>query len=204
MRGEDGKTIMKIGVLDIQGSVKEHAQALQKCGAEVVFVKTVEDLARVDGLIIPGGESTTIGKLLRKFGLRGAIVQRVRKGMPVWGTCAGAILLAKKISGKQRADTLGLMDMEIKRNAYGRQLDSFETEVEFFEDGNDTAGKLVPAVFIRAPKIKSIGKNVKVLAKNGKEIVAIREGNLLATMLHPELTSGLHLHRYFLKMCHRR
>lgn len=195
---------MKIGVLDIQGSVKEHAEALQKCGAEVVFVKTSEDLMKVSGLIIPGGESTTIGKLLRKFGLRDAIIRRAQKGMAIWGTCAGAILLAKKISENQQADSLKLMDIEIERNAYGRQLDSFESEVEFFEDGNDAAGKLIPAIFIRAPKIKSIGKNVKVLAKHGKEIVAVREGNLLATMLHPELTSGLHLHRYFLEMCRNR
>lgn len=197
---------MKIGVLDIQGSVKEHAQALQKCGAEVVFVKTSKDLVKISGLVIPGGESTTIGKLLRKSGLREAIIQRAKNGMVIWGTCAGAILLAKKISGKEQADSLKLMDMEIERNAYGGQLDSFETEVEFFEDGidGDAAGKLITAVFIRAPKIKSIGKNVKVLAKHGNEIVAVREKNLLATTLHPELTSELHLHRYFLKMCQNR
>lgn len=186
---------MKIGVLDIQGSVKEHAQVLQKCGAEVVFVKTSEDLAEVDGLIIPGGESTTIGKLLRKSGLRDAIISGAKKGLPIWGTCAGAILLAKKISGKEQADSLKLMDIEIERNAYGRQLDSFESEIEFF-------GKKIPAVFIRAPKIKNIGKNVKVLARHDGEIVAAREKNLLATMLHPELSSQLHLHRYFLKVCH--
>lgn len=196
---------VKIGVLDIQGSVKEHTEALKMCGVDVVFVKTSGDLAKICGLIIPGGESTTIGKLLRKFGLGDAIIKCVEDGMPVWGTCAGAILLAKKIIGKEQVDTLGLMDIVIARNAYGRQLDSFETEVEFFDNspGCSTTSSLIPAVFIRAPKIRRIGRDVKVLAKHDDEIVVVREKNLLATMLHPELTPELHLHRYFLKMCRK-
>lgn len=189
---------MKIGVLDIQGSVDEHLEKLrelsEELGFEVVRVKEPRDLADVVGLIIPGGESTTIGMLLRRFGLRDAILARVADGMAVWGTCAGAILLAKNISGEQKADTLGLMDIEVVRNGYGRQLDSFEGVVSF--DGAD-----VPAVFIRAPKIASVGDRVEVLASLHGDVVACREGKLMATTFHPELTSDLSLHRYFLKLC---
>lgn len=207
--------LMKIGVLDIQGSVAEHVSALKKCGAEVVLVKTVGDLRECSGLIIPGGESTTIGKLLKRFGLFEEIIRRAEKGMAVWGTCAGAILLAKKIIGQKRGhvvDNLNLMDITVSRNAYGRQLDSFETEIEFDfgkKDsrvrGNDRGGendnvKKIPAVFIRAPKIFSVGSAAKVLARCEEEIVAVREGNLLATTFHPEMTDDLKVHEYFIGM----
>ncbi|MFA5821349.1 MAG: pyridoxal 5'-phosphate synthase glutaminase subunit PdxT [Candidatus Gracilibacteria bacterium] len=181
----------KIGVLDIQGSVEEHFAALEKAGAEAVLVKNKEGLKLIDGLIIPGGESTTIGKLLKESGMDKEIM---KLRVPIYGSCAGAILLAKKISGREKAPNLGLMDIEIERNAYGRQTESFETEVVF-------DGKKIPAIFIRAPKIKKIGKDVKVLAMDGKDIVAVREGRFLATMFHPELTEDLSVHRYFLKMC---
>lgn len=225
MQKGDGK--FSIGVLDIQGSVKEHFKALKKlaksrkrkdgensaqgCGGKVepVLVKSVADLAGVKGLIIPGGESTTIGKLLRKFDLRDEIIKRARRGMPVWGTCAGAILLAKKIvggreaHGGQGADTLGLMDVSIERNAYGRQLDSFETQIEF--DLGPAAAwfghSIVPGIFIRAPKIVSIGKGVTVLARYKGEIIAARQKNLLITTFHPELTDDLKVHKYFVEMC---
>jgi pyridoxal 5'-phosphate synthase pdxT subunit len=182
---------MKIGILDIQGSVEEHFSALSRLEVEAILVKKNEDLSDLSGLIIPGGESTTLGKLLRKFKLRDAIIDRVREGMAVWGTCAGAILLAKEVVGEEQADTLGLMNIVIERNAYGRQLDSFEGEVSF-------AGKRkVEAIFIRAPKIVRIGEGVEVLARNGDEIVAAREGKIMVTTFHPELTSDLSVHKYF-------
>lgn len=203
---------MKIGVLDIQGSVEEHFEALERLASdkksglkkfEPVLVKSVEDLASVSGLIMPGGESTTIGKLLRKYGMREEIIKRAKAGMPIWGTCAGAILLAKKIIGEQKADTLGLMNISIERNAYGRQLDSFETQLEFDwgSAGQAYAGPGIPGVFIRAPKIVSVGKGVKILAQHKGEIVAAREKNFLATNFHPELAGDLSVHKYFAGMC---
>jgi len=191
---------MKIGVLDIQGSVEEHFAALEKVsGVTPVLVKKIEDLDGVRGLIIPGGESTTIGKLLRRFGLREEIIRRATTGkkedrLAIWGTCAGAILIAKKIVGRENADTMTLMDITIERNAYGRQTDSFETEVKF-------DGKSLPAVFIRAPKIISAGNGVSVLAKYNDEIVAAREGKLLVTTFHPELTNSTKAHEYFAGIC---
>lgn len=195
---------MKIGVLDIQGSVEEHFEALKKLAKakpklkiEPVLVKKVSDLSGVRGLIIPGGESTTIGKLLKKTGLWDEIKKRAQglKGskdtfapLGVWGTCAGAILLSK--------DYLGLMDITVERNAYGGQLDSFETEIEF-------DGGVVPAIFIRAPKIVKVGRGVKVLAKNDDEIVAAVQGKLLVTTFHPELTEGLEIVRSFVGLCRR-
>lgn len=188
----------KIGILDIQGSVEEHFLAVKKIGAFPVSVKKISDLKKIDGLIIPGGESTTVGKLLRKFKLGDEIIKCAKNGMPIYGTCAGAILLAKEISGKEKADGLKLMDIVIERNAYGRQMDSFETKIDFAFGKNK---KKIPAIFIRAPKIKKIGKNAKILAKYKNEIVAVRENNFLVTMFHPELTEDLNVHRYFIKMC---
>lgn len=218
------KTIMQIGVLDIQGSVEEHGEALARAGAQVVMVKKLEDLRRVDGLIIPGGESTTIGKLLERFGLGEEIINRAKEGMPIWGTCAGAILIAKKIIGKQSADKLNLMDITVERNAYGRQLESMETELEWgvakeigaeqkghtstaagtSSSAKNTAQKAstkIPAVFIRAPRITEIGENVQVLATYEGDIVAARQGTLLATTFHPEMTKDTTVHRYFMDMC---
>ena len=202
---------MKIGVLDIQGSVAEHLAAIKKLKnsgggpmVEPVLVKNLDDLSGVSGLIIPGGESTTIGKLLRRFGLREEIIKRVREGsLAVWGTCAGAILLAKKIVGRQNADSLGLMDITVERNAYGRQIESFETQLEFDlgPAGRAIAGNVVPGIFIRAPKILAVGVGVEILAKHDGEIVAARQGNLLATNFHPELTDDLRVHGYFVEMC---
>lgn len=193
---------MKIGILDIQGSVEEHFGSLGKCGIEAVLVKKPEDLRGISGLIIPGGESTTIGKLLKRFGLFEEISDRVRKGMPIWGTCAGAILLAKKIveqGEKCVIDNLNLMDITVSRNAYGRQIDSFETGIEF--DFGEVGLKKIPAVFIRAPKIVEIGKGVKTLARCGNDIVAVRKKNLFATTFHPEMTDNLEVHKYFIGMC---
>ncbi|MFA6305464.1 MAG: pyridoxal 5'-phosphate synthase glutaminase subunit PdxT [Candidatus Gracilibacteria bacterium] len=199
---------MKIGVLDIQGSVEEHLECLKKLkNVEAVLVKKISDLNEIKGLIIPGGESTTIGKLLRRFGLGDEIIKRVKNGMAVWGTCAGAILLAKKIVGDRgekdensKVEGLNLMDIAVERNAYGRQLDSFETQVEF-DLGVGAFGYKCPAVFIRAPKILEVGKGVEILAEYRGEIVAARQKNMLVTTFHPELTDSLEVHQYFAGMC---
>lgn len=183
----------KIGVLDIQGSVEEHFDALKRLGVEPVLVKTLDSLEDVDALIMPGGESTTIGKLLRRVGLRDVLIERIRAGMPVWGTCAGAILLAKNIEGNQTPDGLKLMDVTVERNSYGRQLESFETRVEFNE-------KEIPAVFIRAPRILKVGDGLEVLAHEGSDIVAVREKNMLITTFHPEMTEDLSVYEYFLNL----
>lgn len=198
-------SVMKIGVLDIQGSVEEHMESLQnlaKSGViiEPVLVKNVKQLRSVCGLIIPGGESTTIGKLLKRFGLRDEVISLSKKGkIFIWGTCAGAILLAKNLVGGHQTETLGLMDIAIERNAYGRQLDSFETKVKF-KTGKKKLIK-IPAIFIRAPKIASVGQGVEVLARHNGEIVAARQKNLFVTSFHPELTDSLEVHRYFAGMC---
>jgi len=208
-----------IGVLDIQGSVTEHCEALKKAGARFVRVKTLEDLALVKGLIIPGGESTTIGKLLNWYGLGNIISERVKdKSLALWGTCAGAILMAKKIVGSQKAENLAVMDISVERNAYGRQMDSFECELDFDfdelkkEQKNKTDSDnlwpnaveihpKIPAVFIRAPRISSIGGKVKILAKYKNEIVAVREGNMMASTFHPEMTDDIRVHQYFVELC---
>jgi pyridoxal 5'-phosphate synthase pdxT subunit len=182
----------KIGILDIQGSVEEHFECLLGLGVELELVKKPEQLDECDGLIIPGGESTTVGKLIKKWKLEGAIKSRVKKGMAVWGTCAGAILLA---------EDLGLIDAKVDRNAYGRQLDSFEAEVDFNPPEVGYGGTAVPGVFIRAPKITFTGGAVETLAKYKGDVVAAKEGNIMITTFHPELTHDLTVHRYFLEMC---
>lgn len=185
---------MVVGVLDIQGSVIEHVKMLEGLGVEVVRVKTVGDLEAVSGLIIPGGESTVIGKLMALYGLDKEICRRVLEGtLAVWGTCAGAILLAKDCRD-ERVQGLGLMDIVVERNAYGRQLDSFECDLEF-------GGRMVKAVFIRAPRILKVGERVEILALRGGEIVGARDGKLMATCFHPELTDDSSVHEYFLEMC---
>jgi len=186
--------MLKIGVLDIQGSVSEHLYALQQLSKKKKFtpvlVKNPEDFKNLSGLILPGGESTAIGDLLKRFKIDKEIIKLHIRGGALYGTCAGAILLAKKIVGAEQALNLKLMNIEIKRNAYGRQIDSFETKVKF----ND---KKIPAIFIRAPKIVRVGKGVEILARYDKEIVAAREKNILVTMFHPELTNNLSVHEYF-------
>lgn len=185
---------MLVGILAIQGSREEHAGVLKKLGVDFLFVRTSEELAQVDALIIPGGESTTIGMLMRRNKLHEALKKAIKNGLPVYGTCAGAILLAKEIVGEQQADTLGVMDVAIVRNAYGPQLDSFVTELKA-----PALGKVpLEAVFIRAPKIAKIGKNVEVLAEHEREPVLVRENNMLISTFHPELTDDIRIHKYFL------
>ncbi|MGN7457366.1 pyridoxal 5'-phosphate synthase glutaminase subunit PdxT [Paenibacillus pasadenensis] len=184
----------KIGVLALQGAVAEHIHSLQSAGAEAVPVKRPEELEALDGLVIPGGESTTIGKLMRKYGFIEAIRQFHAQGKPLFGTCAGLIVLAKEIEGGEEAH-LGLMDMTVVRNAFGRQRESFETELDI--KGIDEP---IRAVFIRAPLIGRVGPGVDVLSVYKDEIVAAREGSLLAASFHPELTDDYRLHAYFADM----
>ena len=185
-----------VGVLAIQGSVIEHARALEKLGADVREVRLPEHLDGVAGLIIPGGESTTIGKLSVRFGLFEPIRERANQGMALWGTCAGLILMAKDL-GESKQPTLGLLDARVTRNAFGAQLDSFETDLKI----SAFAGGPFHAVFIRAPVIESVGEGVQILARlKGGRIVAAREENLLCTAFHPELTDDMRFHQYFLDM----
>lgn len=187
---------MKIGVLAIQGGVAEHIHHLEAIGSEAVYVKGKEDLEGIDGLILPGGESTAIGKILKDTGVLALISDRVSNGLPVWGTCAGMIMLAKEIENETDIH-LGTMDIRVKRNAYGSQLDSFKTMGIIKE----VSEKEIPLVFIRAPYISAVGEGVKVLYRLDENIVAVTEKNMLATSFHPELTDNLEFHRYFIKMC---
>jgi 5'-phosphate synthase pdxT subunit len=186
---------MKIGVLALQGAFREHIEALRELGVEAVEVRLPEQLEGLDGLIIPGGESTAIGKLAVKYGLAEAIRRYVSAGNPVYGTCAGMIMLSRDVGMDQ--PLFGLMDIKVERNAFGRQLDSFETDLDIPALGN----KPFHGVFIRAPKIEDVGEGVEVLAKlEDGTPVAAREGNMIVTAFHPELTDDLRFHRYFLAM----
>jgi 5'-phosphate synthase pdxT subunit len=187
---------VKIGVLGLQGDVREHVNALESVDATPVVVKRVDEVASVDGLIIPGGESTTIGKLLERFGLLEPIAERARAGMPLYGTCAGLILMAKHTSGDQDAPhRLGVMDVTVRRNAYGRQVDSFEADIDV--DGLDGPFR---AVFIRAPAIEAVGDQVDVLAEHHGTAVIVRQGRLLGSSFHPEMTGDARVHRLFVSM----
>lgn len=186
---------MLIGVLAMQGAFREHQQALARCGAESLQIRRPEQLAEIDGLIIPGGESTTIAKLMKDYGLFERVKTLGEKGMPIFGTCAGMILLAREIEGSDQP-RLGLMGIKVRRNAYGRQVDSFEEDLEIPVLGK----KPFRAVFIRAPQILEVKTGVEVLARQNGKIVFAREGNFLAAAFHPELTDDLRLHKYFLEI----
>ncbi|MFE6890560.1 pyridoxal 5'-phosphate synthase glutaminase subunit PdxT [Streptomyces sp. NPDC057694] len=186
-----------IGVLALQGDVREHLIALGTADAVARPVRRPEELAEVDGLVVPGGESTTISKLARLFGLMEPLRARVRAGMPVYGTCAGMILLADKIlDPRSGQETVGGIDMIVRRNAFGRQNESFEAAV----DVRGIEGDPVEGVFIRAPWVESVGAAVEVLAEHDGHIVAVRQGNALATSFHPELTGDHRLHGLFVDM----
>lgn len=186
---------MKIGVLALQGAFREHRLLLEKCGVDAPEIRKPEELGDLAGLVLPGGESTTIGKLMVEWGLLDTIRSRAAEGMAVYGTCAGMILLAKDIVGSTQP-RLGLMDTKVRRNAFGRQRESFEADLDVLEFGADP----VKAVFIRAPYIESAGPGVKVMAAVGDHIVIARQGNLLATAFHPELTGDDRIHKYFIAM----
>ncbi|MCX6407996.1 MAG: pyridoxal 5'-phosphate synthase glutaminase subunit PdxT [Propionibacteriales bacterium] len=199
-----------IGVFALQGDVREHVQALRALGADVVAVRREEELDRVDGLVIPGGESTTMIKLADVFGVADAFRRRIAEGLPTFGTCAGMIMLADRIvDGADGQTTFGGLDVTVRRNAFGRQVDSFEAQVPF-----TTFPDPVHAVFIRAPWVEQVGPDVEVLARvpvvldaatgdddeRADRIVAVRQGALLATSFHPEVGDDLRLHRLFLDL----
>ncbi len=182
-------------MLALQGDVSEHLSALTRAGAEPMEVKTPEDLARVDALIIPGGESTTVMKLLKRFGLEAPIKKRATDGMPLWGTCMGMIVAAHDVADLDQP-TLDLIDITVRRNAFGRQVDSAEVELPIPALG----GKPFPAVFIRAPWIERAGPDVDVLASRDGHVVFVRQKNVLGSSFHPELTHDDRLHRYFVEI----
>ena len=185
---------MRVGVLALQGAFREHIMTLEALGVAAVAVRLRDQIADLQGLIIPGGESTAIAKLMQTYGFYDAVRQRHDEGMAVWGTCAGAILMAAEIlDAVPDQEPLALMDIAVRRNAYGRQVDSFEADLAFKHLDESFRG-----VFIRAPWIESVGEDVEVLAEHDGHIVAARERDLLATTFHPELTGDPRVHRYFL------
>jgi 5'-phosphate synthase pdxT subunit len=189
-----------IGLLALQGDFDAHRKMLEEhLGQQTALVRTVADLSRVDALVMPGGESTTIGKLMARNGLDTAIRERAQAGMPIYGTCCGLILLAKRIEGHADQPTLGLMDVTVARNAFGRQIDSFEANVSFPPVQQDDT-RPVRGVFIRAPYVTEIEPTVAVLARYEDKIVAVRQGALLGTAFHPELTDDPRVHAYFIRM----
>ena len=189
---------MKIGILALQGAFAEHERVLERLGVENVELRNLEDFQKyqkeLSGLILPGGESTTMGKLLRDQDMLIPIREAILSGLPVFGTCAGLILLAKEITSQEESH-LGTMDMVVERNAYGRQLGSFYTEAECKGVGK------IPMTFIRGPIISSVGENVEILATVDNQIVAAQEKNMLVTSFHPELNDDVRLHQYFIEMC---
>ncbi len=184
-----------IGILDLQGGVYEHLDHLQRLGITARRVKHASDFNDLAGLIIPGGESSCIARLLDIFAIKQPLLKACERGMKIWGTCAGAILLAQKVVGE--ASSLGLIDIEIKRNSFGSQLDSFKSEARIPEVADDP----IPLTFIRAPKIVRVGKDVNVLLKVKDYIAAAESESILVTVFHPELTGSLAFHRYFAAKC---
>ena len=185
---------MKIGVLALQGDVAEHIASLGECGVIASGVRSKQEIESIDALVIPGGESTTIAKLAKAFGVFDLIKSRIASGMPTYGSCAGMILIADQIlDGGADQEGFGGIDAQVRRNAFGRQVDSFETDLSFSGIG----GAAFRAVFIRAPWVESVGNQVEVLASFNGHPVAIRQGHLLATSFHPELTGDNRIHRFF-------
>lgn len=207
---------MKVGVLALQGAVREHIWALSRCGAEAVPVRAENEIEQVDALVLPGGESTTVGKHLVRLGLDTYLHRRIDQGMPVFGTCTGMILLAKEIIGSDQP-RIGVMDISVRRNSFGRQIDSCETEVVIpalspsvigmqpqdictpSQASGTAENRPFPAIFIRAPHIIGVGPAVEVLAEFEGRIVLARQQRCLAAAFHPEITNDDRLHRYFLE-----
>jgi 5'-phosphate synthase pdxT subunit len=186
---------MRVGVLSLQGDFREHLFALEECGVVASTVRRPSELAAVDALVLPGGESTVIANLARSFDLFDPLKARIAAGMPVYGSCAGMILLADRVlDAAVGQETFGGLDITVRRNAFGRQVDSFETDLEFTGITNPP----IRAVFIRAPWVESVGKTVEVLATY-EHAVAVRQGGLLATSFHPELTGDNRIHRFFIE-----
>jgi pyridoxal 5'-phosphate synthase pdxT subunit len=190
-----------IGVLALQGDVVDHLAVLSRCGARGVAVRTVGELDRVDGLVLPGGESTTMSRLLQVFDLLAPLQVRLKEGMPAFGSCAGMILLASEVlDTRPDAEHLDAIDVTVRRNAFGRQVDSFETDL----DVAGIAGDRLRAVFIRAPWVERVGSGVEVLARVDGRAVAVRQGPVLATAFHPELTGDSRMHRLFVDIAAER
>jgi 5'-phosphate synthase pdxT subunit len=187
---------MKVGVLALQGDVREHISSLIACDVEAVAVRRAQEIESIDALVLPGGESTTIAQLAEVFGIFDLIKDKINGGMPVYGSCAGMILLANQIlDAKVGQKTFGGLDITVRRNAFGRQVDSFESDIAF-SDGSDQA---IRAVFIRAPWVEKIGPTIEVLASVDSHPVAVRSKTALATSFHPELTGDNRIHRYFIE-----
>jgi 5'-phosphate synthase pdxT subunit len=187
---------MKVGVLALQGDVREHIYSLQECDVQGFPVRRRSEIESIDALILPGGESTTIAQLAEVFGVYELIKSRIEQGMPVYGSCAGMILLAKEILGaKVGQKTFGGLDITVRRNAFGRQVDSFESDIAFADGSTD----LIRAVFIRAPWVEKVGESVQILASVDSHPVAVRSRTALATSFHPELTGDNRIHRYFIE-----
>ena len=187
---------MKVGVLALQGDVREHVSSLIACGVEPISVRRSSEIDAIDALVLPGGESTTIAQLAEVFGIYDQLKNRIAEGMPVYGSCAGMILLANEIlDAKVGQKTFGGLDITVRRNAFGRQVDSFESDIAF----NDDSADLIRAVFIRAPWVEKVGAGVEVLASVENHPVAVRSTTVLATSFHPELTGDHRIHRYFIE-----
>ncbi|MBU1107776.1 MAG: pyridoxal 5'-phosphate synthase glutaminase subunit PdxT [Candidatus Riflebacteria bacterium] len=184
----------KIGILALQGAVREHANAIKKCGVEAVAVKSAEDLQKIDGLILPGGESTTMRRLIDTYDMLKPLKRFISMDRPVFGTCAGLILLARSIEGYDGCH-IGMMDIVVQRNSYGRQINSFEANLDI-----KGIGKAFPGVFIRAPHIAEVGEGVDVICEHEGRIVMARQDNLLGCAFHPELTDDTRVMLYFVKM----
>lgn len=194
---------VRVGVLALQGDVREHLAALGTAGAQAVPVRRAEEVEKVDALVIPGGESTTIDRLTRVFGLREPLRARIAGGMPVFGSCAGMIMLADRVlDGHRDQQTLGGLDITVRRNAFGRQVDSFECDLDV--QGLPEQGGAYRAVFIRAPWVEQVGPEVEVLATvrhgDADHVVAVRQGNLMATSFHPEMTQDHRIHAVFVDL----
>jgi len=191
---------MKVGVLALQGDVREHIKSLIDCGVEAVAVRRAGEIQSVDALVLPGGESTTISQLSEVFGVYQLIKDRIASGMPVYGSCAGMILLAEEIlDAKLGQKSFGGLEITVRRNAFGRQVDSFESDIEFADGSTD----LMRAVFIRAPWVEKVSDSVQILASVDSHPVAVRSRTALATSFHPELSGDDRIHRYFIEQVAR-
>ena len=191
---------MKVGVLALQGDVREHIAALLSCGVDAVAVRRDHEIESIDALVLPGGESTTIAQLAEVFGIFELIKHKIQNGLPVYGSCAGMILLADQIlDAKEGQKSFGGLDITVRRNAFGRQIDSFESDITF----NDGSAELIRAVFIRAPWVEKVAGSVQVLAAIDSHPVAVRSETALATSFHPEITGDNRIHRYFIEQVAR-
>lgn len=204
--GMDHKNIT-IGILALQGDYDAHRKVLEEnIGVSTAFIRTPKELAAVDALLLPGGESTTIAKLMDRIGLDKAIKERGQTGMPIYGTCAGMILLSHEIEGRPDQPTLDLLPITVARNAFGRQIDSFEADIPFHlnENSENAEDETVHGVFIRAPYVTETAPDVQILSRFQDRIVGVRHGNILATAFHPELTDDSRIHAYFVRMIEKK